>query len=455
MSHSQLDRSIWKSMVVVLPLALILALRGSGFARDTQPEAPTYAKDVAPIVQKNCQTCHQPGSIAPMSLMSYEDAKEYAGLIKKRVQAREMPPWHIDKTVGIQSFKNDRSLTNEEINTIVQWVDGGMPRGDAKDLPKPISQPTGENWQLADRFGEPDLIVKSKPYTVPARGQDKWWHTSVETGLTEARWVRAIEIKPSYPMGRKVVHHALTLLQQPEQGLTNMASTMTHADAPPVSAGLFMEWALGKSGEIFNENAGKLMLPDSKIRWEVHYYAAGTEVKDDIVNLGVWFYPKGTVPKYRTILKMFDASSGSSLDIPPNEMATTQNSYVLPAPTRLENFQPHMHMRGKSMTMEAVYPDGRRETLSRVNNFQWKWHVNYIYADDVAPLLPKGTRLIFTAVHDNTAANKNNPDPAQWVGWGDRTVDEMAHVWIDVTYLEQDDFDRMVAERKAKAARNE
>jgi hypothetical protein len=128
----------------------------------------------------------------------------------------------------------------------------------------------------------------------------------------------------------------------------------------------------------------------------------------------------------------------------------TQNFYVMQAPARIENFQPHMHMRGKSMSMEAVYPDGRKEVLSAVNNFQWNWHVNYIYADHVAPLLPKGTVLVFTAWHDNTAANPNNPDPKQWVGWGDRTVDEMAHAWVDVTYLEQEEFERLVAERKAR-----
>ena len=130
----------------------------------------------------------------------------------------------------------------------------------------------------------------------------------------------------------------------------------------------------------------------------------------------------------------------------------TQNFYVMPAPARIENFQPHMHMRGKAMSMEAVYPDGKREMLSSVNNFQWKWHVNYVYADDAAPLLPKGTMLVFTAWHDNTAANPNNPDPNQWVGWGDRTVDEMAHAWVDVTYLDQAEFDQLVAERKAKKA---
>jgi hypothetical protein len=192
------------------------------------------------------------------------------------------------------------------------------------------------------------------------------------------------------------------------------------------------------------------MLPGAKIRWEVHYYAIGDEVKDDQVELGIWFYPKEYRPKNRTILRMFNVAAESELDIPPGAKTTTQNFFVLQAPARLENFQPHMHMRGKAMSMEAIYPDGRRELLSHVNNFQWNWHVNYIYADSAAPVLPKGTTLVFTAWHDNSKANPNNPDPEQWVGWGDRTVDEMAHAWVDVTYLEQADYERLAAARKAR-----
>jgi hypothetical protein len=382
-------------------------------------------------------------------LLTYEEAKQFAPLIKLRVQARTMPPWHIDRTVGIQEFKNDRSLSDEQVQTIIDWVDAGTPLGDPKDMPPAVRWPDPRSWRLASEFGEPDMVVRSTPYTVRPHGQDKWWRPEVETGLTEPRWVRAIEVKPSFPGGRKAVHHVLTLLEQEEQGVVGLASTAAHSGTR-MSAGLFMEWAVGKVGEVFPEDAGKLMLPSARIRWEVHYYAVGEEFKDDVVELGIWFYPKDYRPKNRTILRMFNAAPGSELDIPPGQIAMTQNFYVLPAPARLENFQPHMHMRGKAMSMEAVYPDGRREPLSMVSNFQWRWHVNYIYADDAAPLLPKGTTLVFTAWHDNTAANPNNPDPAQWVGWGDRTVDEMAHAWVDVTYLEQSDFDKLVAERKAR-----
>jgi len=413
--------------------------------------AVTFARDIAPILQQNCQQCHQPGSIAPMSLLTYEDAKEYAAEIKNKVSQRLMPPWHIDKAVGIQAFKNDRSLSDAQINAIVSWVNAGTPFGDKKDLPPTMKFPDPNRWQLAEKLGQqPDLIVKSKPYTLAARTQDKWFRPVVETGVTEPRWVRAIEVKPARDQDRKIVHHVLAYLLQDEKGVTGLASS---AHDHQSNAGLFMEWAVGKTGQIFPEDAGKLMLPGSQIRWEVHMHAIGQEYKDSQVEMAVYFYPRGYVPKHRTVLRMFDLSRGSDLDIPPNEKTITQNFYVLPAPARLENFQPHMHMRGKAMSLEAIYPDGRKEVLSQVSNFQWQWHINYIYAPEVAPLLPKGTMLAFTAWHDNTAANLNNPDPGQWIGWGDRTVDEMAHNWIDVTYLEQAEFDKMVADRKAKAPR--
>ena len=248
------------------------------------------------------------------------------------------------------------------------------------------------------------------------------------------------------------MHNVLTFLEQEEEGLTHLASTAAGAQQ---SAGLFMEWAVGKVGEIFPPNAGKLMLPGAKIRWEVHMHAMGTEMVDNQVELGIWFYPRDYIPRNRTVLKMFDARGQSGLDIRPGEITVTQQFHVLPAPARLENFQPHMHMRGKAMSIEAIYPDGRQEMLSRVNNFQWNWHINYVYEEDVAPLLPKGTTLVTTARHDNTANNPTNPGYRAWGGWGARKVDEMAHLWVDVTYLEQEEFDRLVAERKAKDETNQ
>jgi hypothetical protein len=430
--------------VLVSP-ARVIASQGQAPAA-----AVTFTKDVAPILQEKCQVCHQPNSIAPMSLMTYEETRKYGSRIKARVAARVMPPWHIDKNIGVRDFKNDRSLTEDQISTMVRWVDAGMPQGDPQDMPPPAKFPDPTGWQFAEQFGQPDLVIKSPPYTLAANTQDKWFRPVSDTGITEPRWVRAIEIRPSYPDGRRIVHHVLTTLQQQEDGITGLAHSAHDVQS---SAGLFMEWAVGKTGEIFNADAGKLMLPGSRIRWEIHMFAIGEEIKDNTVELGIYFYPKGVVPKHRTVLRMFDVTRSTDLDIPPNQVAMTQNFYVMQAPARLENFQPHMHMRGKSMSLEAIYPDGRKEVLSAVNNFQWNWHVNYIYADHTAPLVPKGTVLVFTAWHDNTARNPNNPDPRQWVGWGDRTIDEMAHAWVDVTYLDQGEFDKQLAERKARAKR--
>ena len=362
-----------RSLIGLSTLACVALLVSSGHAF-AQAEPPTFAKDVTPIFQAKCQVCHQPNSIAPMSLLTYPEVRPWARAIKQKVMAREMPPWHLDRTVGIQEFKNDRGLSDEQIDTIVRWVDAGAPVGDLNDLPPPIEWPDPTRWQMAERFGEPELIVRSTPYTVAADGQDKWWRPTVDTGLMEARWVRAIETKPSFPLGRQVVHHATARrLIQEEDGVTGLSKDFDGTTGP----GTFMEWAVGKVGEIFPEGAGKLMLPDSQIQWNIHYHPIGEEVIDDVVELGLYFYPKGEEPKYRTILHNMRAHSGR-LDIRPGQTAVTQGFTVLKGPARLENFQPHMHMRGAAMSMEAIYPDGRRELLSHVNNFQWNWHVNYV-----------------------------------------------------------------------------
>jgi hypothetical protein len=413
----------------------------------------TYTRDVAPILQQNCQECHMEGSIAPIHLTTYDEARRYSRRIRAKVSDRVMPPWHIDRTVGIQEFKNDISLSDEEIETITAWIDGGMPEGDPADLPAPPDFGDPYGFNLADDFGEPDLVLESPPYTLEAQTQDKWFRPITETGLTEPRWVKAIEIRPVGAEAKQIMHHVLTFLEQDEEDSEySVGPLITSARGGSMGGpGLFMEWAVGKEGEIFQDGAGKLMLPGSKIRWEEHMHAMGKLVEGATVELGVWFYPEGVVPENRTRLRMFDARGETGLDIPPGEVAVTQQYHVLRWPTRLENFQPHMHMRGKVMQMEAIYPDGRSEVLSRVDNFQWNWHVNYIYADHAAPLLPAGTTLVITAWHDNTADNPNNPDPTQWIGWGDRTVDEMAHAWVDVTYLSEDQFQAEIERRERMA----
>jgi hypothetical protein len=380
-----------------------------------------------------------------MSLVTWEDTRPWARSIRTRVAARQMPPWHIDKSVGIQHFANDRSLSDQEIDTIVKWVAAGAPKGDPKEMPPPVQWPNEEQWNFKPVYGEPDLVLRSPKYTVPAQAQDAWYKPVSETGLTEPRWVRAIEMRPASVKGRRVTHHALARLQQDDGSEPRGAAR--NEDDP--GAGLFMEWAVGKQGEVMRPNSGKLMLPGSKIVWDIHYHAVGEEIADS-VELAIYFYPKGQEPKHRQVLGLFHAIQGGSrgLDIPPNTLTVHQGVHVMRKAGRIENFQPHMHLRGKGMSMEAITPDGKSQVLSLVSNYQFNWHNNYVYTDEAAPLLPKGTVLRFTSWHDNTKANKDNPDPEQWVGWGDRTVDEMAHAWVNITYLNDEDFNAEVEKRK-------
>jgi hypothetical protein len=193
------------------------------------------------------------------------------------------------------------------------------------------------------------------------------------------------------------------------------------------------------------------MLPGAKIGFDIHYSSGGEDITD-IVELGIYFYPKGQEPKLRQVLHLMGGTNSAGVDIPPNTVKATQGFFVLRENARIESFQPHMHLRGKAMSMEAILPTGQVAMLSHVDHFNFNWHNSYVYADDAAPLLPKGTIIKVTAWHDNTVANSANPDPNVWVGYGDRTVDEMAHAWVNVTYMGDDDFKAELEARKTALA---
>jgi mono/diheme cytochrome c family protein len=454
--RSSLRPLFWSSVVSAMAIAGTAVMTGAQVRAD-ESTAPTFTKDIAPIFQQKCDTCHRPSGMAPMSLETYQDARPFVRSIAQKVEARQMPPWNIDKTVGIQNFKNDRSLSDDQIATISKWIAGGAPMGDPRDMPAPVVWPSDQGWAMAAKYGPPDLTVKSTPWTVPAESQDAWWRPEVPTGLTEARWVRAIEIRPTSVEMRKVTHHALARLEQKEDA--TMPKELFTNDPNVAGDGLFMEWAVGKNADEMRPDSGRLMLPGSKILWEIHYHAIGEEVKDAQVELAVWFYPKGQEPKHREVLALFNAFSGSvpggrGLDLPPNTVTTTESFIPLKQNARIENFQVHEHLRGKGMSMEAIFPDGRRQMLSQVTDFNFNWMNMYIYADDSAPLLPKGTILHLVAWYDNTSANKSNPDPDQWVGYGDRTVDEMGHAWLNITYYDDEDFKAELAKRAALTSKN-
>jgi hypothetical protein len=284
-----------------------------------------------------------------------------------------------------------------------------------------------------------------------------WWRPQSELPVTEDRWVKLVEIRPSSLKARKVVHHSIAYLM-----LENDADAVNKgtASGPAIDALLadlgsrpqLMEWAIGKGYDLYRADTGKLIKRGEKISWDQHLHAVGEEVVAGS-ELGIWLYPKGQEPKHRSYLIGFMGIDFSKmLDIPPNSLAQTDGFTVLKENALIENFQPHFHLRGKAMKVEAILPDGSRQVVSYVDRFNFNWMTNYIYADDAAPAFPKGTVIHVTAWHDNTKANKNNPDPDQWVGYGDRTVDEMAHAWMNVVYLSDSEYQQWLAEHKAKGA---
>jgi hypothetical protein len=421
----------------------------------------TFSKDIAPIFQAKCQACHQPDSIAPMSLVTYQQARPWARSIKDRVARRQMPPWHIDQSVGVQKFKNDMSLSDAQIDAIVKWVDAGAPQGDPKDLPPAKALITSNEWQgVTDGFGPPDVVVKSSEYKMPPVGQDVWYRPMSEIPITEPRWVKMVEIRPTNMKARKILHHSIAyLVLQDDPEAVNTGTATFGLSGPQSREDLLarrpqlMEWAIGKGYDKFAEGTGKLVVPGEKISWDQHLHAVGEEVNGGS-EIGLWFYPKGQEPKKRSYLIGFTGlREREFLDIPPNSVAYTEGFTVLKENTMITNFQPHFHLRGKAMKVEAIKPDGGREIVSYVGNFNFNWMTNYIYEDDASPIFPKGTIIQVSAWYDNTTANKDNPDPEQWVGYGDRTVDEMAHAWMNVVYYTDDEYKAIVAERKAKATR--
>jgi hypothetical protein len=454
---SQRWRGVQAAIVATLGVGLVLTVTAR--AADSPSRQVTFSKDVAPIFQAKCQECHQPNSIAPMSLITFQEARPWARSIKERVAARQMPPWHIDKSVGVQKFKNDMSLTDQQVDTIVSWVDGGAPQGDPKDLPAPRPLVTDNQWQaVKDGFGPPDLVIKSSEYTMAAQHQDVWYRPMSDIPLTEPRWAKLVEIRPTNLKGRRIIHHSIAYLV-----LTNDPDAVNRgtANGPNRGAGdddlvnrrpQLMEWAIGKGYDLFRPDTGKLLLPGEKISWDQHIHAVGEEITSGS-EIGIWFYPKGQEPTKRSYLIGFTGlRQPRFLDIAPNSMSHTEGFTVLKENALITNFQPHFHLRGKAMQVEAVLPDGGSQILSYVGNFNFNWMTNYIYDDDVAPLLRKGTVIHVSAWYDNTRANKSNPDPDQWVGYGDRTVDEMAHAWMNVVYLSDDEYKALVEKRKNRTA---
>jgi hypothetical protein len=399
------------------------------------PQSPTFAKDVAPIFQAKCQSCHHQGTSAPMSLVTFDEIRPWVRSIRQRVANRDMPPWHLDKTVGIKHYKNDRSLNEDEIATITRWADGGAPQGNPADMPAPRQFAPDSEWFI----GEPDLKVTTpNDFTMYANGPDWWIDQFADVEITEDRWIKAMEIKPSNP---KIVHHVVIYVIEPDA-----------PEGTPETGVQLHEYAVGKYGDIYGDNTGRLLKKGTRLRYDMHYFAIGSE-QHNKTTMAFKFYPKGVTPKYQVRSVAMRNIPNDELEVPPNTVVRTDGYYRLQRPARIDAFQPHMHMRGRGMTLEAIDPaTNRTQILSSVDHFDFNWHINYVYADEAAPLLPAGTVLHMIGVHDNTAANRRNPDPNMWVGFGERSVDDMLQVWVNIVYLDDAEFARLVEERKTKSA---
>ncbi len=403
----------------------------------------TFARDVAPILQRSCQNCHRPDSMAPMSFLTYEDVRPWARAIKQKVTAREMPPWFIDRTVGITRFKDDPSLSDRDIQTIAAWVGAGAVKGDPADMPPARQFESDDLWHI----GKPDVVVKSARHTVPAVGSDWWGDYVVDTGLSEDRYLKAVETKPA-PGAKKVVHHAVTFLMQDEGDADLIGRGPVVQGNTGETGGFLNEYAVGKNGDMFPEGTGRLVKAGAKIRFNLHYHPVGEETVDQ-TEVALVFYPKGYKPKY--YIQASHTGDFEDLDLPAGMDNIRSDGYTrLAKNARITSFQPHLHNRGKAQCMEAIYPDGKVEQLNCVNNYQFGWHIVYNYTDDIQPLLPAGTMLHVISWHNNTASNRYNPDPKNWVGFGQRSIDDMSFAWVNYIWLTDEDFKTQVEQRKAK-----
>ncbi len=406
-----------------------------------------FSKDVAPILQRSCVNCHRPGQIAPMSLMTYEDARPWVRSIKARVAARDMPPWHLDRNVGIQQFKNDPSLTDEEIETIVKWVDAGAPRGNPADMPPPRQFAEGSEWQI----GKPDLVVRFPAYKVPATGPDLFPNVFTDMNLAEDRYIRAIQTRPVDRGSQQVVHHAI-LLQVPSD-----EHAQTGGDDGVADDGDFVvEYASGKAPEMYPEDSGILLKKGYKLKMGYHLHSIGEDV-NAVVEVGMLLHPKGYVPKrirYSTHHGDPTPDPSESLDIPAGRITRVDGYTLHTKPAKIIAFQPHMHTRGKYQCLELIYPMNpskimKTEMISCAN-WNYNWHLVYNYEDDIAPIIPAGTIVHIISWHDNSTANRNNPDPKNWVGYGGRTIDEMGFAWVGWVDMTHEEYKQELAARTAR-----
>ena len=427
-----------------------LGLSAIGEANGGTTKAVTFNKDVAPILFRNCAECHRPGELAPMSLLSYKDARPWARSIREKVVTHQMPPWSADPHFG--AFSNDRRLSQSEIDTITAWVDQGAAEGNSKDLP---AAPSFDNkWVI----GKPDAVLTmDKDYELSAQGSDEYINISIPTNFAEDKWVQAVEVHPG---NKKIVHHAVVFVQPPSLATSAkriqefyMRNSIFYSDGTlrrvrmeaPVyddgctapgagyAAGSGVEglgmllgfYAPGKAIDSWPAGTAKLVPAGSNIIFQMHYSRTTGRLEKDRTSVGLIFAkepPEKPVLSFGALNSYFKIPAGD-----PNH--EVKACYTFGRDVEMLGYMPHMHLRGKSMTYEAIYPDGKRQTLLDVPQYNFNWQTLYKLKEPV--FLPSGTKLLVTAHYDNSEKNKYNPDPGKSVRFGDPTYDEMMIGYFD------------------------
>ena len=412
---------------------------------------PTFTRDVAPILQRKCQECHRPGEIGPFSLLTYEQTRPWAKAIKAAVLERKMPPWFADPHFG--KFSNDRSLSRQEIDTLVDWVNAGAPRGDAGAMPPPAT--FVEGWGIP----KPDIVFQlPEPYSIPATGTIEYLHWLIPTGFEADRWVQFAEARPG---DRTRVHHIIAFVREPgSQWLKEIKPGIpfipekpkadANADTSELPSDFLVGYAPGQPPERFEPGRAKLVKAGSDIILQVHYTTNG-KPGTDRSKVGLVFAKEP--PSLRAMT--FSATNGQ-FKIPAGAANhQVEAEFTLGADANLHGLHPHMHARGKDFLYRVQYPDGTVQTLLSVPTYSFIWQLWYNLAEPLR--LPKGTKILCTAHFDNSPRNPYNPDPSKDVTWGDQSWDEMMIGFFNLVFDAATPIDSInpPAKREKPSARND
>jgi Copper type II ascorbate-dependent monooxygenase, C-terminal domain len=411
----------------IVGMIALVVCSSLAFQRATPPAPePTFYKDVLPVLQDHCQSCHRPGEVAPMPLVTYRQTRPWVNAIAHEVQMKMMPPWFADSRYG--RFANDPSLTAQQISMISAWVAAGAPAGNSLDAP--LAKVWSKGWNIA----QPDLVVRmTKPAQIPARGEVEYTYEILPTHFTEDRWIQMSEFRPGSPAH---VHHAVVYIRPPDSpwlrhapiGEPFTASVLKdpveQRQAHETTSDLLLVYAPGSSPDQWPDGMAKFVPARSDLVFQMHYTTNGTAAEDQT---GVGMVFAKTPPKQRVITLQLN---NHALIIPPGaDDFRVEVQGTLPNDVTLLSLFPHMHLRGKRFEYDIVHDDRSVEVLLRVN-YHFHWQLSYRLVEP--RLLKAGTKLRAIAWYDNSKNNPHNPDPTKTVTWGDQTSDEMMVGFFDV-----------------------